>query len=210
MGRVRLEVAAGRAPVTRFVRRRLLLICVATLAILSPALPALAQESAVQLDPAQTKIAFSLDSSLHTVHGDFRLKSSTIRFDPSTSAISGAIVVDATSGESGNDGRDRKMHREILESDKFPEIRFTPKQVTGTLAASGTSKMEVAGQVRLHGQDHEVSLPIEIQLQGQQIQLTTHLSIPYVQWGLKSPNTFILRASNTVLIEIHAAGTVAK
>ncbi len=191
-------------------RARLLLALAVTLAVHFLGLPALAQESAVQLDPAQTKITFSLDSSLHTVHGDFKLKSCTIRYNPSTGAISGAIVVDAASGESGNDGRDRKMHREILESDKFPEIRFTPKQVTGTLASNGTSKMEVSGQFRLHGQDHDVSLPIEIQLQGQQLQLTTHLSVPYVQWGLKSPNTFILHASNTVIIEIHAAGSVAK
>ena len=92
--------------------------------ILAPA--SRAQESVVQLDPAQTKIEFSLGGNFHTVHGKFALKSSAIRFDPSSGKISGAIVVDATSGDSGNSGRDKKMHREILESAKFPEIVFTP------------------------------------------------------------------------------------
>ena len=101
--------------------------CIPFLLALSAAVAALilaptsrAQESVVQLDPAQTKIEFSLSGNMHTVHGKFALKSSSIRFDPSSGKISGAIVVDATSGDTGNGGRDKKMHREILESSKFP------------------------------------------------------------------------------------------
>ena len=105
---------------------------------------------------------------MHTVHGKFALKSSTIRFDPSSGKISGAIVVDATSGDSGNSGRDKKMHREILESAKFPEIVFTPMQMTGAVAAEGTSKVEVSGQFRLHGQDHDVTLPIDVKADGKE------------------------------------------
>src|SRR6266567_277659 len=101
--------------------------------ILAPA--SQAQESIVQLDPAQTKIEFSLSGNMHTVHGKFALKSSTIRFDPSNGKISGAIVVDATTGDSGNNSRDKKMHREILESAKFREIVFTPMQMMGMVTA---------------------------------------------------------------------------
>ena len=63
------------------------------------------------LDPAQTKINFTVDSTLHTVHGDFRLKRGGIQFDNSTGAASGELVVDSASGESGSDGRDRKCIR---------------------------------------------------------------------------------------------------
>jgi len=174
--------------------------------ILAPA--SRAQESIVQLDPAQTKVGFSLDGNFHTVHGKFALKSSTIRFDPSNGKISGAIVVDATSGDSGNSGRDKKMHREILESAKFPEIVFTPTQFTGTIAAEGDSKVEVSGQFRLHGQDHDVKLPIDVKADGKGVQITTHIEIPYVQWGLKNPSNFLLRVSDKVAIDIEAMGRV--
>jgi len=167
-----------------------------------------AQESIVQLDPAQTKIEFSLEGNFHTVHGKFALKSSTIRFDSSTGKISGSIVVDATSGESGNNGRDKKMHREILESAKFPDIVFTPGQITGSVAAAGASKVEVAGQFRLHGQDHEVMLPIDAKADGQNLQIATHIEIPYVQWGLKNPSNFLLRVSDKVAVDIQATGHV--
>jgi polyisoprenoid-binding protein YceI len=174
--------------------------------ILAPA--SRAQGSIVQLDPAQTKIEFSLSGNFHTVHGKFALKSSTIQFDPSNGKISGAIIVDATSGDSGNNARDKKMHREILESGKFPEIIFMPGQISGTVAAGGASKVEVAGQFRLHGQDHDVTLPVDVTIDGRNLQIATHLEIPYVQWGLKNPSNFLLRVSDTVTIDIQATGRV--
>ena len=174
--------------------------------ILAPA--SSAQESVIQIDSAQTKIEFSLGGTMHTVHGKFSLKSSSIRFDPSTGKIGGAIVVDATSGESGNGGRDGRMHREILESAKFPEIVFTPLQMTGAVAAEGPSKVEVSGRFRLHGQDHEVTLPIEVKADGKNLQITTHIDIPYVQWGLKNPSNFFLRVADKVGIDIEATGRV--
>jgi len=174
--------------------------------ILAPA--SRAQGSIVQLDPAQTKIEFSLSGNFHTVHGKFALKSSAIQFDPSNGTISGAIIVDATSGDSGNNGRDKKMHREILESGKFPEIIFMPGQISGTVAAGGASKVEVAGQFRLHGQDHDVTLPVDVTIDGRNLQIATHLEIPYVQWGLKNPSNFLLRVSDTVTIDIQATGRV--
>jgi len=165
-----------------------------------------AQEVAVQLDPVQTKIEFILGSTLHTVEGTFKLKSGTIRLDPSTGKMSGSIIVDATSGQSGNEGRDRKMHREILESGKYPEIVFTPNQVKGTFNPKGPSKLEVSGQFRLHGQDHDMTLPIDVQPAGRQLQMAAHITIPYIKWGLKNPSTFILRASDKVEVDIHAVG----
>lgn len=167
-----------------------------------------AQESAVRLDPARTKIEYSLSGAMHTVHGTFALKSSTIRFDPSAGKISGAVVVDATSGNSGNGGRDARMHREILESAKFPEIVFTPSQIRGAVAAAGDSKVEVSGRFRLHGQDHEVTVPMDVKTDGQNVQITARIDIPYVQWGLKNPSNFFLHVADKVAIDIQATGRV--
>jgi polyisoprenoid-binding protein YceI len=174
--------------------------------VLLTAAAARTEDCAVQVDPAQTKIDFSLGSTLHTVHGTFALKSSSIRYDPSSGKISGAIVVDATSGESGNSGRDARMHREILESAKYPEIVFTPAQVKGAVSPSGPSSVEVSGTFRLHGQDHEMKLPVDVVADGPKLALSMHFVIPYVQWGLKNPSTFVLRASDKVEIDVHAAG----
>ena len=38
--------------------------------------------------------------------------------------------------------------------------------------------------------------------------MTTHIEIPYVQWGLKNPSNFLLRVKDKVVIEIEATGRV--
>ena len=170
------------------------------------AVPAFAQQGALELDAARTTVHFTLKTSLHTVHGTFRLKSGKVSFDPAAGKLSGSIVVDATSGESGNGGRDSKMHREILESQRYPEITFTPADVQGHVETEGNSQAQVRGMFRLHGDDHDMTIPVEVRISGSELTLDANFSIPYIAWGLKNPSTFILRASDTVQLSVHAVG----
>jgi polyisoprenoid-binding protein YceI len=176
--------------------------------MLALAAPVPAQESIVILDPAQTHVGFTLGATLHTVHGTFKLKSGEIRFDLSTGKASGKIVVDATSGESGNESRDKKMHVDYLESQKFPEIVFAPTQVKGTLNPGAASEFEVIGVFRLHGSDHEFTLNVTVQPGTEKLEAKTQFTIPYVRWGIKNPSTFILRVSDKVDIEVQATGNL--
>lgn len=168
-----------------------------------------AQDTVFQLDPAQSHVNFTLGDILHTVHGTFQLKSGTIRFNPTTGEASGSLVVDATSGDSGNKSRDRRMHRQILEDQKYPDIIFTPQHVTGKLAPQGISQMELQGLMSLHGQQHPMTVTIPVQINGGQASADVHFIVPYVKWGLKNPSTFILRVSDKVNIDVHAVGRLA-
>ena len=196
-----------RSPSRRHGGIRLWLLLFNFIVVLLFAPRVFAQESVFILDPASSSVEFTLGASLHTVHGTFKLKSGEIHFDPSKGSASGAIVVDALSGESGNEGRDKKMHREILESPKFSEVVFVPIHIEGTVAPQGTSQVAVSGIMKLHGQDHEMILNFALQpgTSGQE-QATTRFSVPYVKWGLKNPSTFILRVSDSVDIDVHASG----
>ena len=168
-----------------------------------------AQEMTVELDPAYTRIEFTVAATLHTVHGLFVLKSGIIHFNSSTGSASGLVVVDATSGNSGNKGRDHKMHQEVLESQRYPEITFTPTRMSGKV--EGNSSVQVEGILRLHGTDHPITLTLPVQVQGQNINARTNIAIPYVAWGLKNPSTFILHVNEKVDIDIDisAAGQVS-
>jgi polyisoprenoid-binding protein YceI len=165
-----------------------------------------AQEITLQLDPAQTTIRFTLGDVLHTVNGSFKLKSGTIHFNPASGTASGAVVVDVTSGDSGNKSRDRKMHKEILESAKYPEATFTPTSVSGPPAFNDHETFEVSGTFNLHGSDHPVTLTFPIALNGPTLVTHTHMVIPYVAWGLKNPSTFILRVNDRLDLNIDATG----
>jgi polyisoprenoid-binding protein YceI len=159
------------------------------------------------LDPAQSTIKFTLDTTLHTVEGTFKLKSGHLSFDPGTRKASGQITADATSADTGNKSRDKKMHQEILESQKYPEIIFIPEEVKGSVNPQGASEVELLGVFRIHGQDHESTAALSVQRQpGGTIQADAKISVPYIKWGLKNPSSFLLRASNTVEVEIHVTG----
>jgi len=43
-------------------------------------------------------------------------------------------------------------------------------------------------------------------LAGDQLTAATNFVVPYVEWGLKNPSTFILKVSDKVDIDIHASG----
>jgi polyisoprenoid-binding protein YceI len=182
-----------------------------SLAILAATLAgsaAQAQQKGFTLDPAQTKVNFTVDSTLHTVHGDFRLKSGSIQFDDATGAASGELVVDSASGESGSNGRDKKMHKDILESPKYSDIVFTPRHVKGTVANEGKSTVEVEGILTMHGKSKPVTMPLEVQLQNGTGSADGSFSVKYLEWGMKNPSTFILRVNDTVQIHVHAVGKI--
>ena len=171
-------------------------------------LPATPQDVTVSLDPARSKINWTLGSTLHTVHGTFALKRGTLKFDPASGSASGEFVADAASGQSGNDSRDKKMHGEILESGRYTEVTFRPDRVEGKVLAQGACSVQLHGMFLLHGSEHELTVPVQAELNGTHWKGAAKFSVPYIQWGLKSPNTFLLKADPAVQIELELSGTV--
>ena len=175
-----------------------------------PAVQTKPAEVTLNLDVAQSKLHWTLDSTLHTVHGTFNLKRGAVKFDPATGSASGEIVVYATSGDSGNDGRDKKMHDEILESARYPEVIFRPTKIEGKVSVPGTSEVQVQGKFLLHGSEHDLTVPVHAELTGDHWKGTAKFSVPYIQWGLKSPNTFLLKAAPVVDVELELSGTLQR
>lgn len=155
-------------------------------------------------DPSKTRIDFTLHDPLHTVHGTFTLKRGNMQLDPATGKASGEIVIDVPSGISGSSPRDKRMHKEILESQKYPEAVFTPDHVRGQIAPEGTSEIDVHGSFRIHGADHEVMIHFQVQANGSQFIATGSFTIPYVKWGMKNPSSFLLRVDDKVEIDVRA------
>lgn len=167
-----------------------------------------AQQITAKLRPAETHIEITLPATMHTVHGSFRLKSGVIDYDPATGTANGEIVVDAASGKTGNEGRDRKMHREVLESEKYPRIVFRPRKISGDLSVRGGSTLQMEGTFELHGTDHPFSMTVQVQSATNSLTASTRFMIPYVEWGIKNPSTFLLHVSNKVDVVVTSVADV--
>jgi polyisoprenoid-binding protein YceI len=162
----------------------------------------------VVLDPAQTEIHWKL-TGLHPVHGTFKLKSGEFLFNPNTGTAEGEILVDATTGESGNAARDKRMQDEVLESNRYPAIFYHPAEIKGPFkAGEGTQDLTAEGTFNIHGADHPLKLPLKVQISAGTATATTRFTVPYVEWGMKNPSRLLLRVSKQVEIEVNAKGTV--
>jgi polyisoprenoid-binding protein YceI len=163
----------------------------------------------VVLDPAMTEIHWKLDGDLHSAHGTFKLKSGEFFFNPATGLCEGEILVDATSGESGNAARDKRMQSEVLESNRYPAILFHPTQLKGAFkSVEGTQDLVGQGTFTIHGQDHPLDMPLKVQVAAGVVTATTQFTVPYVAWGMKNPSKFLVRVGKQVEIEVAAKGTL--
>jgi len=163
-------------------------------------------EIVLTIDPAQSKVHWNVDSTLHKVHGTFALKGGSVHVDPETGKASGEIVVLATSGESGSDARDARMHKEILETGKYPEVVFRPTRMEGKVAASGTSDGKLHGVLAIHGAEHELTAEVHAELTGDRWKGSGKFEVPYVKWGIKDPSNFLLKVKPVVNVELEMAG----
>jgi polyisoprenoid-binding protein YceI len=162
------------------------------------------------LDPAQTEIHWKL-SGLHTTHGTFKLKSGEFFFNPATGLAEGEILVDATTGESGNAARDKRMQDEVLESNRYPAIFFHPTHIKGVFnAGEGSQELVGEGSFNIHGADHPLELPLKVRIAAGVVTATTQFTVPYVAWGMKNPSRFLFKVSKQVEIEVTAKGTLSQ
>lgn len=169
--------------------------------------PVATSELSLVVDPEQSKVHWAVDSTLHTVHGTFALKSGTLQFDPDTGKAAGEIIVLATSGDSGNSSRDEKMHKVVLESAKFPDAVFRPTQVEGKVAASGNSDVKLHGVFLLHGSEHELTVPVRAEMSNGKWKAVAKFEVPYIKWGLKDPSNWLLKVKPSVQVDLDLTGT---
>lgn len=175
--------------------------------LLAPA--ALAQHQTFTVNPDVSEIKMTLNTTHEVVKGTFHIQSGSIEFDRGSSKMSGLVVVLAGSGKTGNNSRDKKMNKDTLKVDQYTTVSFAPKTYTGTIAASGDSTIQVSGVFTLLGNPHDLTIPMQIHMDGSKATARAHFVVPYVQWGLKNPSFMFWKAENDVAIDLNLVGQIS-
>jgi polyisoprenoid-binding protein YceI len=176
-------------------------------AILAPA--AFPQHQTFVVNPDASEVKMTLKTTHEIVNGTFHIQSGSIEFDRGTPKMSGSVVVLAGSGKTGNDSRDKKMNKDILKVDQYTTVSFAPKTYTGVIAPSGDSTIQVSGVFTLLGNSHDLTLPMQIHMDGSKGTAKARFVVPYVQWGVKNPSFLIWKAENDVAIDLSLVGNIA-
>ena len=177
------------------------------LGLILAATPASAEEWLIGMDPQRTSVSFKLKATMHTVHGT-AAASGSLRLNTEGGVMTGEVAIDATTAETGNPKRDKKMHAKVLLTADNPRIVLRARRLEGDLALEGTSEVTLHGKMEILGQSHEISIPLRIQINGGRFTAGAEFEIPYVEWGLDDPSTFVLRVAKEVQVMIEAEGTI--
>lgn len=178
-------------------------------ALLALAAPApMHAEAVLRIDPAQSAVRFTLAATLHTVTGEGRVLSGTLRFAPEGGAASGAVVVGAASFATGNATRDAKMHEQVLLSARFPEIRFDAERLEVRARSGATAEVTLHGTLELHGARHALSVPAALVRDGGELRIDARFTAPYVAWGLRDVSTFLMRVAKQVEVQLELRGAL--
>ncbi len=114
------------------------------------------------------------------------------------SADGGSLVVRDTSFEadltqlkSDQDKRDNRIRTMGLESDRFPTATFKASDAIQVPANVGTGEVyrtTVTGDLTIHGVTKRVTIPVEVQRRGENVELAGSMTFPFSEFGMQPPN----------------------
>lgn len=99
------------------------------------------------------------------------------------------------------DMRDEHMHKEYLETPKFPEATLTIKD-----APFKKDDYEIKAQLSLHGKSKEIPLSIELEDKGQGLVINAEFEITLSDFDIKIPTYAGITVAKTVEIRIKGEG----
>lgn len=167
-----------------------------------------AQQVAFHFEPSQTQIRWSMRENLRKVEGTATLTGGLIAMNPASGLAQGQLLIDIDSLHTGNDARDKRIKNEVAEAEKYPQAFFHPSKVAGSLGESGRQTLKIEGQFNLHGQDHPMTLLVDVDRKGDRAEVITRFKIPYVAWGMKRPGGWFWSTSREIAVEVKAVARV--
>ena len=105
------------------------------------------------------------------------------------------ISADLSTLQSDKNQRDGQLHRQALETDRFPTATFKLTQPIdlGTVPADGqVIKTTATGDLTIHGVTKSVQIPLEARLSGNVVTVTGSIEILFADYGMSRPVSFLV------------------
>ncbi len=167
------------------------------IAIVAANAPAVAPK-AYRVDPARSSVGFDLDATAHTVRGstgDVAGRIVATPADDGALALSGEIVVEAASLDTGNARRDRKMREESLATADHPRIVLRPERLAPT--GPDSPAWELRGSLEVRGVSRPVATRVEIRPADGALLVTARFPVALADHGVPDPSFLFLRVAKS-------------
>ncbi len=100
------------------------------------------------------------------------------------------LTVDVTTLASDSDRRDSQIKRRGLETDTYPTATFKltqPVAIPAEALSGSAVTVEATGDMTIHGVTKSVTIPLQAQLNGSQIEVVGSLTFPMSDFGMDPP-----------------------
>ncbi|MEW6324272.1 MAG: YceI family protein [Nitrospirota bacterium] len=154
--------------------------------------------------PEKSDVAFDARATLHRFTGVSREVEGRVEAIPVAveQTSRGAVSVKAASLKTGNRLRDRNM-RTMLETDRYPDIRFTLGQVKikqMPTAEERAATLLVSGQLQVRDVTRPLQLPVTVVPGTDTIVITGQFPLTFTELGLTPPTLLFVKVDNQMTI----------
>ena len=77
------------------------------------------------------------------------------------------------------------MHKEVLETEKYPEIVFETSRVSASKTGDGEFRADLSGNLKLHGVTKSHTLTANLSLKGDTLRATGAFPLRQSEYGIK-------------------------
>jgi polyisoprenoid-binding protein YceI len=163
-------------------------------------------QSSFEVVPSKSSVTFTISTTFNEIEGKAKTFKGSLNIPDAAKDLatgtSASIVIDAKSMETGNKGRDKDMHKDVLESEKHPEIKIAIKKIT---ADPALYTYKVSADVTMHGVTKTVDFKTSaLSFTGADGKLSLSISgkvkINMTDWGMTPPSIVVNKVSPEVVI----------
>ena len=98
----------------------------------------------------------------------------------------------------------------VLDAERFPEITFRSRAVSGRPAGPGAWELTVTGDLTLHGVTRAVTLPLKVQVSGETLAAAGTTVIRHTDYGLKPVSVAgVVNVRNEIGVEFRITARAA-
>ena len=166
--------------------------------------PVLLHAADYQMDPAQSKIKFSVRATVYTINGKAQQSTGKVTFDLASKTVSLPLSIEIPVKflKTRNKLRDRDM-RKMFEAEKYPVILWTASKVDcGPGSALEFLTCQTSGTLRIRDVEKGVTFPVELTLSEKAIRADGLVRIQRDDFGLKTPSMLgLIRVAQEVIVQ---------
>ncbi len=97
----------------------------------------------------------------------------------------GSLALSSDASEKDRREMERMMREEVLETARFPEIRFASSGIDASQLAEGMYAMKILGKLSLHGTERDVVIPCTVMIDEERLRANGEFSIRQTDYGIR-------------------------